>query len=69
MKKAIRIWASWPVRVEPANSSRATLFRDQDGRYHFECNVPDHIHMQIKEDGYCAIGINDSPKWTCRRQI
>jgi protocatechuate 3,4-dioxygenase beta subunit len=40
------------------DSSRATFFTDQNGRYHFECNMPDHIHMRISAPGYRTIGVN-----------
>ena len=38
--------------------SRATFFTDKDGRYRFECNLPDHIHMRISAQGYKMIGVN-----------
>ena len=40
------------------DSSQAAFFTDQDGRYRFECNLPDHIHMRISADGYKTIGVN-----------
>jgi protocatechuate 3,4-dioxygenase beta subunit len=40
------------------DSSRVTFFTDQDGRYRFECNMPDHIHMRISANGYRTIGVN-----------
>jgi len=40
------------------DSSRATFFTDQEGRYRFECNLPDHIHMRISVPGYRTIGVN-----------
>jgi protocatechuate 3,4-dioxygenase beta subunit len=40
------------------DSSRATLFTDKDGRYRFECNLPEHIHMRISVPGYRTIGVN-----------
>ena len=40
------------------DSSRATFFTDQNGRYRFECNPPEHIHMRISAPGYRTIGVN-----------
>jgi len=40
------------------DSARATLFTDQNGRYRFECNPPEHIHMRISAPGYRTIGVN-----------
>lgn len=40
------------------DSSRATFFTDEQGRYRFECNSPEHIHMRISADGYKTIGVN-----------
>jgi protocatechuate 3,4-dioxygenase beta subunit len=50
----------WPEEegLGHPNSSRATFFADQDGRYRFECNMPEHIHMRISASGYKTIGVN-----------
>ena len=40
------------------DSARATLFTDQNGRYRFECDPPEHIHMRISAPGYRTIGVN-----------
>lgn len=40
------------------DSSRATFFTDENGRYRFECNPPEHIHMRISAPGYRTIGVN-----------
>ena len=40
------------------DSSRATFFTDENGRYRFECNLPEHIHMRISASGYRTIGVN-----------
>ena len=50
----------WPEEegVGHPDSSRATLFTDENGRYRFECNPPDHIHMRISAEGYRTIGVN-----------
>ena len=41
-----------------SDSSRGTFFTDQEGRYRFECNQPEHIHMRISAEGYRTIGVN-----------
>lgn len=50
----------WPEEGDLGHpdSSRATFFTDQNGHYHFECNMPDHIHMRVSAPGYRAIGVN-----------
>lgn len=50
----------WPEEegLGHPDSSRATFFTDLEGRYRFECNLPEHIHMRISAPGYRAIGIN-----------
>ncbi len=50
----------WPEEgnMGHPDASRATLFADAEGRYRFECNPPDHIHMRISADGYQTIGVN-----------
>ncbi len=50
----------WPEEagLGHPNSSRATFFTDENGRYHFECNQPEHIHMRISAPGYRTIGVN-----------
>jgi protocatechuate 3,4-dioxygenase beta subunit len=50
----------WPEEqgLGHPDSSRATFFTDQDGRYRFECNPPEHIHMRISAPGYRIIGVN-----------
>ena len=50
----------WPEEegLGHPDSSRATFFTDQDGRYRFECNMPEHIHMRISASGYKTIGVN-----------
>ena len=50
----------WPEERDLGHpdSSRATFFTDQNGRYRFECNMPDHIHMRISAPGYRTIGVN-----------
>lgn len=50
----------WPEEgtLGHPDSSRATLFTEEDGRYRFECNPPDHIHMRISATGFHTIGVN-----------
>ena len=50
----------WPEEeaLGHPDSARATFFTDKDGRYRFECNLPDHIHMRISAQGYKMIGVN-----------
>jgi protocatechuate 3,4-dioxygenase beta subunit len=50
----------WPEEtgLGHPDSARATFYTDQNGRYRFECNLPDHIHMRISADGYHTIGVN-----------
>ena len=51
----------WPEEagLGHPDSSRATFFTDQYGQYRFECNPPEHIHMQISAPGYRTIGVNN----------
>lgn len=50
----------WPEEqgLGHPDTSRATFFTNQNGRYHFECNPPEHIHMRISAPGYRTIGVN-----------
>lgn len=50
----------WPEEagLGHPDSSRATFYTDEAGRYRFECNQPEHIHMRISAPGYKAIGVN-----------
>ena len=50
----------WPEEegLGHPDSFRATFFTDQNGRYRFECNPPEHIHMRISAPGYRTIGVN-----------
>lgn len=50
----------WPEEGDLGHhdSSRAIFFTDENGRYRFECNLPDHIHMRISAPGYRTIGVN-----------
>lgn len=35
--------------------SRATFYTDSTGKYRFECNPPEHIHMRISANGFRTI--------------
>jgi len=50
----------WPEEagLGHPDSSRATFHTDENGRYRFECNQPEHIHMRISAPGYRTIGVN-----------
>ena len=50
----------WPEeeRLGHPDSSRATFFTDRDGRYRFDCKMPEHIHMRTSAPGYKTIGVN-----------
>jgi len=50
----------WPEEdgLGHPDSARATFFTGQNGRYRFECNMPEHIHMRISAEGYLTIGVN-----------
>ena len=50
----------WPEEagLGHPDSARATFFTDQNGRYRFESNLPEHIHMRISAPGYRTIGVN-----------
>lgn len=50
----------WPEEegLGHPDSSRATFFTDENGRYRFESNMPEHIHMKISAEGFRTIGVN-----------
>ena len=50
----------WPEEegLGHPDSSRATFYADQNGRYRLESNPPEHIHMRISADGHRTIGVN-----------
>lgn len=49
----------WPeVGNGHPDEYRATFFSDAQGRYRYECPMPDHIHMRVSADGYRTIGVN-----------
>jgi len=53
----LEFWPEEEGKGHP-DSSRATFYTDENGRYRFECNPPDHIHMRISVPGYKTIGVN-----------
>ncbi len=57
VKAKLEFWPEEEGLGHP-DSSRATFFTDEEGRYRFECNIPEHIHMRISAEGYKIIGVN-----------
>jgi len=53
----LELWPEYPGRGH-ADDARATVFTDASGRYRFECDPPDHIHMRVSAPGYTTIGQN-----------
>lgn len=53
----LELWPEYAGRGHP-DATRATVLTDQTGRYHFECDLPEHIHMRISAAGYHTIGQN-----------
>jgi len=53
----LELWPEYAGRGHP-DGSRSTVFTDRSGRYRFECNPPDHIHMRISAAGYVTIAQN-----------
>ena len=50
----------WPAdkNDEHDYEARATIFSDADGKYYFESNFPNHIHMRISAPGHETIFTN-----------
>ena len=50
----------WPEYAGQGHvdDARATVFTGADGRYRFECDLPEHIHMRISAPGYITIAQN-----------
>jgi protocatechuate 3,4-dioxygenase beta subunit len=50
----------WPEEgnLGHPETSRATLYTDNQGNYRFECNPPEHIHMRISAPGYQTLASN-----------
>jgi protocatechuate 3,4-dioxygenase beta subunit len=53
----LELWPEFPGKDHP-DEARATVFTDSAGRYRFECDPPDHIHMRISAQGYRILGQN-----------
>ena len=53
----LELWPEEGDRGHP-DTSRGTVFSDQDGQYRFECNPPEHIHMRISAARHRTIGVN-----------
>jgi hypothetical protein len=51
------LWPEYPDRGH-LDAARATVFTDPSGRYRFECDPPEHIHMRITAPGYVGIAQN-----------
>jgi protocatechuate 3,4-dioxygenase beta subunit len=53
----LEFWPEYAGLGHP-DSARATFYADENGRYRFECDQPEHIHMRISAEGYRTIGVN-----------
>ncbi|MFN8495368.1 MAG: carboxypeptidase regulatory-like domain-containing protein [Caldilineaceae bacterium] len=53
----LELWPEYAGRGHP-DDMRATVLTDSVGRYRFECNPPEHIHIRISAPGYRPIGQN-----------
>lgn len=53
----IELWPEYPDQGH-LDEARATIFTDNEGRYRFQCNPPEHIHMRISAEGYRTIAQN-----------
>lgn len=53
----VELWPEYAGKGHP-DEARATVFTDARGRYRFECDPPEHIHVRVSAPGYTAIGIN-----------
>jgi len=54
----VELWPEYAGRGHP-DDARATVFTDKSGRYRFQCDPPEHIHMRVSADGYVTIGQNN----------
>jgi protocatechuate 3,4-dioxygenase beta subunit len=50
----------WPEYLDQGHpdEARATILTDSAGRYRFECDPPEHIHMRISAAGYRTLAQN-----------
>jgi len=53
----LELWPEYQDRGHP-DSARATVFTNASGRYRFQCDPPEHIHMRISADGYVGVAQN-----------
>lgn len=53
----IELWPEYAGEGHPEDA-RATVVTDARGRYRFECNPPEHIHMRVSAPGHKSIGLN-----------
>jgi len=53
----LELWPEYPG-LGHVDDARATVFTDSDGRYRFECDLPEHIHMRVSAPGYITIAQN-----------
>jgi len=53
----LELWPEYEGRGHP-DEARATVVTDMSGRYRFQCDPPEHIHMRITAAGYAGIAQN-----------
>jgi len=53
----LELWPEYQDRGH-LDSARATVLTDPSGRYRFQCDPPEHIHMRITAAGYTGIAQN-----------
>ncbi len=53
----IELWPEYAGQGH-TDEARATVFTDSAGRYRFECDPPEHIHMRISAEGYRTLAQN-----------
>jgi len=53
----LELWPEYAGLGHP-DSARATVVTDKSGRYTFQCDPPEHVHMRITAAGYAGIAQN-----------
>jgi protocatechuate 3,4-dioxygenase beta subunit len=53
----LELWPEYAGQGHP-DEARATIFTDSEGRYRFECDLPEHIHMKISAPGFRTLAQN-----------
>jgi len=53
----LELWPEYAGSGHP-DEARATVVADSSGRYRFQCDPPEHIHMRITAAGYVGIAQN-----------